>query len=309
VTAGQVDTGSSIAQLEARRMLEAGRQQNSLRDAHLALVGDQLIVGTAAVIGVLMNIQDAKIVLGVRGSVRQAACGYRQERAAREGIGQVGHGCPMISRDGRWLAYMSNESGTYRIYVERFPGGGAKAQISDDGGTYPAWSRNGREIFFWQFDERHPKNELMVAPYQARGDLLMADKPRPWSGRPLAVFSTTRSYDPAPDGKHIVALVPADAPAEGEGRVVFLLNFFDELRRRAPVSGFGWDRSPHRLAENRRALRYSLWWASFADDTLSVACFTNMRRIRYPNWLRTKLGANAYRPFKSINRLPVAAWQ
>jgi len=143
--------------------------------------------------------------------------------------------CPMISRDGRWLAYMSNESGTYRVYVERFPGGGAKAQISDDGGTYPAWSRNGHEIFFWQFDERHPKNELMVVSYQIRGGLLMADKPHPWSGRPLAVFSTTRSYDPAPDDKHIVALVPAEPPAEGEGRVVFLLNFFDELRRRAPL--------------------------------------------------------------------------
>ena len=52
----------------------------------------------------------------------------------------------------------------------------------------------------------------------------------------LAVFSTTRSYDPAPDGKHIVALMPADAPQEREGRVVFLLNFFDELRRRAPLS-------------------------------------------------------------------------
>jgi serine/threonine-protein kinase len=142
---------------------------------------------------------------------------------------------PMISPDGRWLAYVSNESGTYRVYVERFPGGGAKAQISGDGGTYPAWSRNGHEIFFWQFDEHHPKNELMVAPYHAHGDLLKADRPRPWSGRTMAVFSTTRSYDPAPDGSHIVALVPADAPAADEGRVVFLLNFFDELRRRAPL--------------------------------------------------------------------------
>jgi len=144
--------------------------------------------------------------------------------------------CPMISPDGRWLAYMSNESGPYRVYVEPFPGGGARRQVSDDGGTYPAWSRNGHDIFFWQFDQHHTKNELMVAPYQALGDSFLAEKPRPWSGRPLAVFSTTRSYDPAPDGKHIVALVPADAPQEREGRVVFLLNFFGELRRRAPLS-------------------------------------------------------------------------
>ena len=45
---------------------------------------------------------------------------------------------------------------------------------------------------------------------------------------------TTRSYDPAPDGKSIVALIRAETPREPSGHVVFLLNFFDELRRRAP---------------------------------------------------------------------------
>jgi hypothetical protein len=49
----------------------------------------------------------------------------------------------------------------------------------------------------------------------------------------MVSFSTTRSYDPAPDGR-IVALMPADAPAAGHDHVVFLLNFFDELRRRVP---------------------------------------------------------------------------
>jgi TolB protein len=55
----------------------------------------------------------------------------------------------MISPEGRWLAYMSNESGTYRVYVQAFPKGSGQRQVSDDGGTYPAWSRNGHEIFFW----------------------------------------------------------------------------------------------------------------------------------------------------------------
>src|SRR5258708_3785356 len=89
--AGEVDASLITAELEARRRLVAGRQQNGLGNAHLALVGDQLIVSTAAVIGVLMNIEDAKIVLGFRGGVRQAACGDRQERAAREGFGEIGH--------------------------------------------------------------------------------------------------------------------------------------------------------------------------------------------------------------------------
>jgi len=140
---------------------------------------------------------------------------------------------PMISPDGRWLAYMSNEKGPYRVFVVAFPGAGREWQISDDGGTYPAWSRHGHEIYFWQFDEHRPQSQLMVASWQARGDAFVAEKPRPWTGRTIVSFSTTRSYDPAPDGR-IVALMPADAPAAGQEHVIFLLNFFDELRRRLP---------------------------------------------------------------------------
>ena len=140
---------------------------------------------------------------------------------------------PMISPDGRWLAYMASEKGSYRVFVVAFPGGGREWQISDEGGTYPAWSRRGHEIYFWQFDEHRPRSQLMVASWQARGDAFVAEKPRPWTGRTLMSFSTTRSYDPAPDGR-IVALMPADAPAAGQERVIFLLNFFDDLRRRLP---------------------------------------------------------------------------
>jgi serine/threonine-protein kinase len=140
---------------------------------------------------------------------------------------------PMISPDGRWLAYMSNEKGPMRVFVVAFPGGGREWQISDDGGTYPAWSRDGHEIYFWQFDEHRPQSQLMVVWWRSRGDAFVAEKPRPWTGRTMTSFSTTRSYDPAPDGR-IVALMPADAPASRQDHVIFLLNFFDELRRRLP---------------------------------------------------------------------------
>lgn len=75
----------------------------------------------------------------------------------------------------------------------------------------------------------------MVAPYTIRGDTLIPGKPRPWSDKKLAITPTTRAYDVAPDSNHIVALLPADAEQEQKSphRVVFLLNFFDELRRRA----------------------------------------------------------------------------
>jgi hypothetical protein len=54
---------------------------------------------------------------------------------------------------------------------------------------------------------------------------------RPAAERRLISFSTTRSYDPAPDGKRIVALMPADTPQERPDHVIF----FDELRRRLPL--------------------------------------------------------------------------
>ena len=55
---------------------------------------------------------------------------------------------PSFSPDGRWMAYDSNESGAYQVYVRAFPDKGGKWQISNSGGIYPVWSRNGRELFF-----------------------------------------------------------------------------------------------------------------------------------------------------------------
>ena len=55
---------------------------------------------------------------------------------------------PDLSPDGRWLAYVSNQSGRVEVYVQPYPGPGARQQISVDGGTAPAWSRDGRELFY-----------------------------------------------------------------------------------------------------------------------------------------------------------------
>lgn len=60
--------------------------------------------------------------------------------------------------------------------------------------------------------------------------------PRVWFEKGIANFPSTRSYDPAPDGKPTVAFMPADTPEEPHDRVIFLLDFFEELRRRVPLS-------------------------------------------------------------------------
>jgi hypothetical protein len=70
-----------------------------------------------------------------------------------------------------------------------------------------------------------------------RGDSFVVDTPRVWFEKRIPTFPSTMSYDPAPDGKSIVALMPAGKPEEPHDRVTFLLNFFDELRRRVPLNG------------------------------------------------------------------------
>ena len=54
----------------------------------------------------------------------------------------------VFSPDGRWIAYTSNEGGQADVYVQSFPGPGAKSQVSRDGGSHPVWRADGRELFY-----------------------------------------------------------------------------------------------------------------------------------------------------------------
>ena len=80
-----------------------------------------------------------------------------------------------ISPNGRWLAYISNQSGRYEVYVQRFPEGGRSWAVSAEGGRFPVWSRDGKELFFIE------GNRMMVAPVQT-GDEFTA-------GRPVFLFA------------------------------------------------------------------------------------------------------------------------
>jgi serine/threonine-protein kinase len=147
---------------------------------------------------------------------------------------------PAFSPDGRWLAYASNESGASEIYVRPFPEGalGARAgwQISTGGGSHPIWSPNARELFFRGADSR-----IWVVTYTVHGDSFIAGKPHAWSEqRLMALLSPpVGTYDLAPGGKRFAAILYTDGTAEQKPitRLTFLLNFFDELRRRVPPDG------------------------------------------------------------------------
>jgi serine/threonine-protein kinase len=137
---------------------------------------------------------------------------------------------PSFSSDGKWLAYTSTESGGFQVYVRAFPDTGGKWQISSDGGSYPMWSRSGRELFFESLD-----NRIMVVAYKAEGDSFVRDTPRLWSEKTLVnSINFSKNVDLAPDGKRVVAVMPVEGPEAqpSQHHVVFLENFFDELRRR-----------------------------------------------------------------------------
>jgi hypothetical protein len=136
-----------------------------------------------------------------------------------------------FSPDGRWLAYSSNESTRYEVYVRPFPGPGAKWPISTEGGYHPTWSRNGRELFY-----EAPDRKLMVVSYAERAGSFAAEKPRPWCEARIATLQRVRGFDLHPDGRRFAVLQEIRQPGdETRNRVVLFLDFFDELRRVAPA--------------------------------------------------------------------------
>ena len=137
---------------------------------------------------------------------------------------------PSFSPDGRWLAYLSNESGQDEVYVRASTapssGQGGKWQISNNGGAFPRWSGAGHELVYRSGDQ------LMTVSYSVKGDSFVAEKPRVWISR----LGGT-NWDLAPDGKRVAVVIPeasAQAPQQ-EHEIVMLLNFADELRRRVPL--------------------------------------------------------------------------
>jgi Tol biopolymer transport system component len=143
------------------------------------------------------------------------------------------NGYPAFSPDGRWLAYGSMESGIYEVYVRPFPGPGGRWQISSGGGTFPKWSRNGKELFY---RTRGPDSRIMVVTYSVSGDSFHADKPRLWSPGQFTDLGVFPNFDVHPDGKRFAVLKAPGAEGQnaGQNKVNFIFNFFEELRRKVP---------------------------------------------------------------------------
>ena len=138
---------------------------------------------------------------------------------------------PEFSSDGRWLAYMSRESGSMEVYVRPFPGPGGKWQISSGGGSYPTWSHTSKQLFYRTQDQK-----IMAVNYSAVGDSFQASKPVLWSDTQFTNRGSTVNYALHPDGKRFAVLkAPGGSTEQQVNKVVLVLNFFEELRRKIPA--------------------------------------------------------------------------
>jgi Tol biopolymer transport system component len=135
---------------------------------------------------------------------------------------------PRLSSDGRWMAFVSDQSGEPRIYVEAFPQGGQVIPVSTGRGTEPVWSRDGSTLFY------RDANKLMAASITARPSLTI--------GQPHVVFAGAYepdvntlgipNYDVSPDGKRFLMVAAID---EGRPPAMFVQNWFEEVKRFVPI--------------------------------------------------------------------------
>jgi eukaryotic-like serine/threonine-protein kinase len=132
---------------------------------------------------------------------------------------------PQFSPDGRWLAYSSDESGRYEIYVVPYPGPGGKWQISSDGGREPLWNRNGRELFF------RNGNKMMAAQINTQQGFSAGTPKMLFEGRYVTLANSTPNYDVTADGQKFLMLKTAVQPAQ----INVVVNWFEELRQKVPT--------------------------------------------------------------------------
>jgi serine/threonine-protein kinase len=128
---------------------------------------------------------------------------------------------PRLSPDGKWLAYQSNESGRFDIYVRPFPGSGARIQVSDLGGTEAIWGRDGRSLYY-----RGPLGEVVHVDVTTGASFSIGARKTVLTGDYLT-DSSHPNWDVAPDGRFLLL-----KRAGAESQPIVVHNWGRELREK-----------------------------------------------------------------------------
>ena len=132
-------------------------------------------------------------------------------------------GGAQFSPNGRWIAYVSNESGRAEVYVQPYPGPGGKWQISTDGGSEPMWNRNGRELFYRSGDR------MMAVPVSTQEAFSSGRSQMLFERRYASVQlpQTFQYYDVAPDGQRFLMVKDGEGSSSGTP-INVVLNWFGD---------------------------------------------------------------------------------
>ena len=134
-----------------------------------------------------------------------------------------------FSPDGRWLAYISDESSRLEVYVQPYPGPGGKWQISTEGGTEPVWNPNGRELFYRNGDK-------MMAVDISTQPAFAASTPRMlFQGRYEQPPVPLHNFDVSPDGQHFLMLKAVEEEQAAPTQINVVQNWFEELKQKVPT--------------------------------------------------------------------------
>jgi eukaryotic-like serine/threonine-protein kinase len=131
---------------------------------------------------------------------------------------------PTLSPDGRWLAYVSIESGRGEVYVRPFPDvNQARWQVSRNGGTEPRWAHSGRELFYRNLNGEMVAQEVTLGPAFAGGQERVL-----FSAVPYAAGVNHRGYDLSANDRRFLMIRTQES--EQDADLVMVLNWFEELR-------------------------------------------------------------------------------
>jgi serine/threonine-protein kinase len=133
---------------------------------------------------------------------------------------------PAFSPDGRWLAFVSDESGQQEVYVQPFAESGPKYRISTHGGTEPVWAPGGGELFF-------RSGIQMMAVAVTTQPHFAAATPRALFSQSFALVRGRVNYDVSPDGQRFVLVGLGDS--EQPAQINIVLDWFEELKRLVPT--------------------------------------------------------------------------
>jgi hypothetical protein len=133
-----------------------------------------------------------------------------------------------FSPDGKWMAYASDVSGRFEVYVQPFPGPGPRQQVSIDGANSPLWSRDGKRLFFVT---REPDKTKIQAVDVGPGNPPSFSRPHILFSGNYGTLGGPTSYDVAPDGKSLLMVEYLDPPPTPTTALHVVLNWTQELRR------------------------------------------------------------------------------